>query len=214
MQKKLEQQKASSLDILRKSKADLRRSFEREREKNVALEVEVRQMKKQMREAAKAPPPAPAPVAPKPAPAKAKPPPPPPPMPPPMPLKVAASADGLVKLTSGIGAGDVIVVTGAEGLTGRLVVENALAQYPSATVRACARELGPLTEAMAPYKCDRLECVEADLYDAAAYPALFSGASAVLWCASSFGQQKPGSAVANLVEQALLALDDAGARHP
>lgn len=108
---------------------------------------------------------------------------------------------GLSVLKPGIVPGDIVIVTGAEGRTGALVVAELLQQYPGVRVRAIAPTVSELrvslADTLADFTDEALELVSYDLelpespFIAAASPTayrrLFKGASAVIWCASSFG---------------------------
>ena len=213
--KRLSDQRKEMEEKAKKQTENLRKDLSRNREKVRAAEKEVRELRAELRKAQQASSSTATPAAPSPAP------PPPPPSPPavisvgtpaatePPPLKLAKSiSGGVTKLQAGVQAGDVVVVTGASGRTGKLVVAELLAQYPKAKVRAAVRDLSALQAAF-PKSDPRLELVACDLYDqeGGAFEALFKGASAVVWCASSFGQSEASDAVAALVEKALLQLD-------
>jgi uncharacterized protein YbjT (DUF2867 family) len=213
--KKLSSDRKEMEEKAKKQTENLRRDLQREREKLRESERTIRELRAELRKAQSdasyvSPPP--------------KAPPPPMPSPPaaavsvaaaaataavePPPLAIAASAGGKTRLRPGVSSGDVIVVTGASGRTGKLVVEQLLALYPGAKIRAAGRDLATLGAAF-PSPDKRVELVGADLYDKESdtFKGLFEGASAVVWCASSFGQSDPDDAVAALIEKALLTFD-------
>ena len=81
-----------------------------------------------------------------------------------------------------------VIVTGATGRVGRLVVERLLARQDVATtVRAVVRNLSKATEVLP--SCANIELVECDLGGENAHAEIRSmcdGADAVIWCASGF----------------------------
>lgn len=99
-----------------------------------------------------------------------------------------------VRLQAGIRAGDAVLVTGAAGPTGRLVVEMLLTTYPGVRVRAHASNRTKLEEAVADIKTrvanSNVELLSMDLDLPEEISNAVVGASAVVWCASSFGGDK------------------------
>ena len=184
--KKLSSDRKEMEEKAKKQTENLRRDVQREREKLRESERTIRELRAELRKAQSdasyvSPPP--------------KAPPPPMPSPPaaavsvaaaaataavePPPLSIAASAGGKTRLRPGVSSGDVIVVTGASGRTGKLVVEQLLALYPGAKIRAAGRDLATLGAAF-PSPDKRVELVGADLYDKESdtFKGLFEGASA------------------------------------
>jgi len=102
-----------------------------------------------------------------------------------------ALAPGLVRLRPGVSAGETVMVTGADGAVGKLVVELLLLRCPGATVRAVGDSLASLEESLSfslLAETGRLELVATDLLSGSLAGTL-EGVSAVVWCASSFGRR-------------------------
>ena len=99
---------------------------------------------------------------------------------------------GAVRLMPGVSADETVMVTGADGLIGRLVVAELLERCPGAKVRACGTSLSALEERLADLvKAPSLELIQWDaLVDP--FTEAFDGVSAVVWCASSFGRPSTG----------------------
>lgn len=113
-----------------------------------------------------------------------------------MPAVATKLAPGFVRLTPGISPGETVLVTGADGPIGKLVVAELLARCPGSKVRACGGSLVALEENLAELvgaAGDGAEAVELVQWDAITDPLAvgFDGVSAVVWCASSFGRQAP-----------------------
>jgi len=90
---------------------------------------------------------------------------------------------GCLVVTTGRALGTVLVA-GATGRTGKLVVEQLLERSPSTRVRALVRDPSKAAEALP--ASDNVEVAVGDAADAAALRAACEGVDAVIWCATPF----------------------------
>jgi uncharacterized protein YbjT (DUF2867 family) len=116
-----------------------------------------------------------------------------------VPAVASRLAPGFVRLTPGISPGEIVLVAGADGPIGRLVVAEVLNRCPGSQVRACGSSLSALEENLAELTGAAgagSESVELLQWDAINDPisVAFDGVSAVVWCASSFGRPAPAQA--------------------
>jgi len=144
---------------------------------------------------------------------------------------VASSQHGRLKVTppgevgkrlalqAGLQPGDTVLVTGAAGPTGRLVVEALLRAYPGVKVRAHSSQRSKLDEALreigARVGIELVQKANNDLELPGGVYEAVSGVSAVVWCASSFGGDKPDRSVLEELQYQMkggapLVLDAAG----
>jgi len=214
-EEKLERDRKEAFELLRRSKGELREKLSATETKLQAAVMLTDSLQAQLKTAKEAPPPP-------------SPPPPPPSSPssaPPAAAASAASTTEVVKfataaeppasgvtLLPGVRPGDVVLVTGAGGKTGRLVVAELLRAFPGVKVRACGTESklrDVLSNVLKEYSM-QVEICNADLA-CVDYASLMRGVSSVVWCASSFGGEAARAETAStappLLQQLFAAFD-------